>query len=72
MRARIVLHVAFFRTDRGHRDAMSSSLKEKRNMKMAPKMASNIEVILDVILQIIAVITELFELIGLPLPLFGK
>lgn len=41
-------------------------------MTSAPKLAANIEVILDVILQIITVITELFELIGLPLPLLGK
>lgn len=41
-------------------------------MNTAPKLASNIEVLLDVILQIITVIRELFELIGLPLPLFGK
>lgn len=40
-------------------------------MKKAPKMASNIEIILDVILQIINVITALFKLIGLPLPLLG-
>ena len=40
-------------------------------MTKAPKLASNIEVILDVILQIITVITELFELIGLPLPLLA-
>ena len=41
-------------------------------MTQAPKLASNIEVILDVILQIITVINELFELLGLPLPLLGK
>lgn len=41
-------------------------------MNKAPKLASNIEVILDVILQIIQVLTQLFEFIGLPLPILGK
>ncbi len=41
-------------------------------MTNAPKIASNIEVVLDVILLIIEVIRELFALIGLDLPLLGN
>ncbi len=40
-------------------------------MTMAPKLATNLEVILDVILQLLTVLTELFEFLGLPLPVLG-
>lgn len=37
-------------------------------MSKAPKLASNLEVILDIILQLITVLNEIFEFFGISTP----